>query len=205
MAHGLRNGGGLRGGRLRSKEDTDPMASVANIADIMLVFACGLMMALVTVWNIDFTPPLGASRQAARSDRHARGHARRHERRRQRLRREGHGVSGPQDGQVLHGHRGQRRDGQRPREPGHLVGRFDELQLGKLQFQLIEFKLQLGQQVPRCKPLGFHQRERLLVERSCARQKRRGGLADYPLPSFISNRDTSRYTIHKPVYLGFGI
>lgn len=56
MAHGLRNGGGLRGGRLRSKEDTDPMASVANIADIMLVFACGLMMALVTVWNIDFTP-----------------------------------------------------------------------------------------------------------------------------------------------------
>ena len=56
MAHGLRNGGDLRGGRLRSKEDTDPMASVANIADIMLVFACGLMMALVTVWNIDFTP-----------------------------------------------------------------------------------------------------------------------------------------------------
>ena len=56
MAHGLRNGGGLRGGRIRSKEDTDPMASVANIADIMLVFACGLMMALVTIWNIDFTP-----------------------------------------------------------------------------------------------------------------------------------------------------
>lgn len=56
MARRLRNGGGLRGGHLRSKEDTDPMASVANIADIMLVFACGLMMALVTVWNIDFTP-----------------------------------------------------------------------------------------------------------------------------------------------------
>ena len=56
MARGLRNSGGLRGGRLRSKDDADPMASVANIADIMLVFACGLMMALVTVWNIDFTP-----------------------------------------------------------------------------------------------------------------------------------------------------
>ena len=56
MTRGLRNSGGLRGGHLRSKEDTDPMASVANIADIMLVFACGLMMALVTVWNIDFTP-----------------------------------------------------------------------------------------------------------------------------------------------------
>ena len=56
MAHGLRKGGGLRGGHPRSKDDADPMASVANIADIMLVFACGLMMALVTVWNIDFTP-----------------------------------------------------------------------------------------------------------------------------------------------------
>lgn len=56
MARGLRNGGELRGGHLRSKDDADPMASVANIADIMLVFACGLMMALVTVWNIDFTP-----------------------------------------------------------------------------------------------------------------------------------------------------
>lgn len=56
MARGLRNDGGLRGGHLRSKDDADPMASVANIADIMLVFACGLMMALVTVWNIDFTP-----------------------------------------------------------------------------------------------------------------------------------------------------
>lgn len=56
MTHGLRNSGGLRGGHLRSKDDADPMASVANIADIMLVFACGLMMALVTVWNIDFTP-----------------------------------------------------------------------------------------------------------------------------------------------------
>lgn len=55
MARGLKNSGGLRGGHLRSKDDADPMASVANIADIMLVFACGLMMALVTVWNIDFT------------------------------------------------------------------------------------------------------------------------------------------------------
>ena len=56
MALSLRSGGGLRGSRLRGSEDVDPMASVANIADIMLVFACGLMMALVTVWNIDFTP-----------------------------------------------------------------------------------------------------------------------------------------------------
>lgn len=56
MSRNLRNGGGLRGFGRMKKEDVDPMASIANIADIMLVFACGLMMALVTVWNIDFTP-----------------------------------------------------------------------------------------------------------------------------------------------------
>lgn len=56
MSRNLRNGGGLRGYGRAQREDPDPMASIANIADIMLVFACGLMMALVTVWNIDFTP-----------------------------------------------------------------------------------------------------------------------------------------------------
>ena len=55
MARSLRNGGGLRERRAQGG-DVDPMGSIANIADIMLVFACGLMMALVTVWNIDFTP-----------------------------------------------------------------------------------------------------------------------------------------------------
>ncbi|HAM15485.1 MAG TPA: hypothetical protein DCP91_06435 [Eggerthellaceae bacterium] len=34
-------------------EDVDPMSSVANIADAMLVFACGLMVALVVAWNVD--------------------------------------------------------------------------------------------------------------------------------------------------------
>ena len=33
--------------------DVDPMSSVANIADAMLVFACGLMVALVVAWNVD--------------------------------------------------------------------------------------------------------------------------------------------------------
>lgn len=35
------------------EEDVDPMSSVANIADAMLVFACGLMVALVVAWNVD--------------------------------------------------------------------------------------------------------------------------------------------------------
>lgn len=34
-------------------EEVDPMASLANIGDIMLVFACGLMTALVIAWNVD--------------------------------------------------------------------------------------------------------------------------------------------------------
>lgn len=36
-------------------EEVDPMASVANLVDAMLVFACGLMMALVVYWNIDLS------------------------------------------------------------------------------------------------------------------------------------------------------
>jgi len=34
-------------------EEVDPMSTVANIADAMLVFACGLMVALVVAWNVD--------------------------------------------------------------------------------------------------------------------------------------------------------
>lgn len=48
----------LRGGGLRSRkkgEEADPMASVGNLADVMLVFACGLMMALITYWNVDIS------------------------------------------------------------------------------------------------------------------------------------------------------
>ena len=37
----------------RAREDVDPMASLGNIGDIMLVFACGLMTALVIAWNVD--------------------------------------------------------------------------------------------------------------------------------------------------------
>ena len=37
----------------KEREEVDPMASLSNIGDIMLVFACGLMVALVMAWNVD--------------------------------------------------------------------------------------------------------------------------------------------------------
>ncbi len=42
----------------RSEQDVDPLSSVANLSDAMLVFACGLLVALVVAYNvsIDATP-----------------------------------------------------------------------------------------------------------------------------------------------------
>lgn len=37
----------------RQVEEVDPMSSLGNIGDVMLVFACGLMVALVVAWNVD--------------------------------------------------------------------------------------------------------------------------------------------------------
>ncbi len=34
-------------------EDVDPMTSMSGIGDVMLVFACGLMTALVVAWSVD--------------------------------------------------------------------------------------------------------------------------------------------------------
>ncbi|MGI6066729.1 MAG: DUF2149 domain-containing protein [Bacillota bacterium] len=51
--------GGLRSRRQRlfnSSEDVNPIEGVINIADVMLVFACGLMLALAVYWNIDLGP-----------------------------------------------------------------------------------------------------------------------------------------------------
>ncbi len=39
--------------RAKRSEDVDPMSSMGNMGDIMLVFACGLMVALVVAWNVD--------------------------------------------------------------------------------------------------------------------------------------------------------
>lgn len=37
----------------REEEDADPRVGLVNLADVMLVFACGLMLALVSYWNLD--------------------------------------------------------------------------------------------------------------------------------------------------------
>ncbi|MDR2615701.1 MAG: DUF2149 domain-containing protein [Oscillospiraceae bacterium] len=37
-------------------ETDNPMDGVANLADVMLVLACGLMLALVINWNVDIAP-----------------------------------------------------------------------------------------------------------------------------------------------------
>ncbi len=45
-----------RGGRRRrgsSKPTVNPMESVGNLVDIMLVFICGLMIAIIMFWNVD--------------------------------------------------------------------------------------------------------------------------------------------------------
>ena len=39
--------------RSRAREEVDPMSSMGNMGDVMLVFACGLMVALVVAWNVD--------------------------------------------------------------------------------------------------------------------------------------------------------
>ncbi len=43
-----------------SEEDVNPMSGVANLADVMLVFACGLMLALITYWNVDVSGVSGS-------------------------------------------------------------------------------------------------------------------------------------------------
>lgn len=36
------------------------MDGVANLADVMLVFACGIMLALITYWNVDVSGVTGS-------------------------------------------------------------------------------------------------------------------------------------------------
>ncbi len=35
------------------EETANPMDSLTNLADVMLVFACGIMLALIVNWNVD--------------------------------------------------------------------------------------------------------------------------------------------------------
>lgn len=46
-------GSQLVGRSYETDVQSDPMAGLSNLADVMLVFACGLMLALVTYWNLD--------------------------------------------------------------------------------------------------------------------------------------------------------
>jgi len=46
----------LSRGGAANNEETNPLDGVANLADVMLVVACGLMLALVINWNVDITP-----------------------------------------------------------------------------------------------------------------------------------------------------
>lgn len=39
----------------KDHEDVDPMSGLANMADVMLCLAVGIMMALVMHWNIDIS------------------------------------------------------------------------------------------------------------------------------------------------------
>lgn len=49
----LRQGGSLR--RRYTDEDFSPMEGVGNMADAMLVFACGLLLALIVSWNVEIS------------------------------------------------------------------------------------------------------------------------------------------------------
>lgn len=47
-------GGGLRRNSRWRHEESNPLEGAINIVDAMLVFACGLMLALAINWNVDF-------------------------------------------------------------------------------------------------------------------------------------------------------
>lgn len=43
----------LAGSKLLDDGERDPMGSMGNLMDVMLVFACGLLLALIANWNVD--------------------------------------------------------------------------------------------------------------------------------------------------------
>jgi hypothetical protein len=44
-----------RGRKLQPEEDFNPLSSLANLADVMFVFSVGLLVALVSVYNVSPT------------------------------------------------------------------------------------------------------------------------------------------------------
>lgn len=53
MARDFGSSGFSTANRFIDQEEADPRVGLVNLADVMLVFACGLMLALVVKWNID--------------------------------------------------------------------------------------------------------------------------------------------------------
>lgn len=39
----------------RREEEANPMDGIANLVDVMLVFACGLMVSIILHWNVNLT------------------------------------------------------------------------------------------------------------------------------------------------------
>lgn len=46
---------GFKSSRFKEVEEADPRIGLVNLADVMLVFACGLMVALVAHYNVDIS------------------------------------------------------------------------------------------------------------------------------------------------------
>lgn len=49
----IRNTGLLS--RKEKEETANPMDGIANLVDVMLVFACGLMVSIILHWNVDLS------------------------------------------------------------------------------------------------------------------------------------------------------
>ncbi len=60
----LRESRNLR--RRYNDEDFSPMEGVGNMADAMLVFACGILLALIISWNVEISERGEISQQGAR-------------------------------------------------------------------------------------------------------------------------------------------
>lgn len=46
----------LRRDSWENGEEVNPMESTANLADVMLVLAVGIMLALIAAWDVDISP-----------------------------------------------------------------------------------------------------------------------------------------------------
>ena len=62
----MRMDNGGRNFRMKElSEDFSPMEGVGNMADAMLVFACGLLLALIISWNVDVSETGEITKQPA--------------------------------------------------------------------------------------------------------------------------------------------